>query len=147
MVQPAEVMNKERLDRYITEAAKAAGYEEGFGVLGCDLNLKHWTVAYNRQSSEEQAKNDRLGEYLLTCARLAKQIGGVVPREYVIYDADSSEDMNRPGIIRLRNELIAGRLISRIVIPSQGRLSADPLHQLIFEKECNYYGVQVFYGD
>jgi len=25
-------MNRERLDRYIEEAAKAAGYEEGFGV-------------------------------------------------------------------------------------------------------------------
>ena len=32
MVQVAEVMNRERLDRYIEEAAKAAGYEEGFGV-------------------------------------------------------------------------------------------------------------------
>jgi len=147
MVQPAEVMSKERLDRYITEAAKAAGYEEGFGVLGCDLSLKQWTVAYNRQSSEEQAKNDRLGEYLLTCAKLAKQIGGIVPREYVIYDADSSEDFNRPGMIRLRTELIAGRRIAKIVIPFQGRLSADPLHQLTFEKECTYYGVQVVYGD
>ena len=37
-----EVMNKERLDGYILEAARAAGYEEGFGVVGCDLNLKHW---------------------------------------------------------------------------------------------------------
>ena len=147
MVQPAEVMSKERLDRYITEAAKAAGYEEGFGVLGCDLSLKQWTVAYNRQSSEEQAKNDRLGEYLLTCAKLAKQIGGIVPREYVIYDADSSEDFNRPGMIRLRTELITGRRIAKIVIPFQGRLSADPLHQLTFEKECTYYGIQVVYGD
>lgn len=67
-----EVMNKERLDRYILEAAKASGYEEGFGVTGCDLNLRHWWVAYARQSTREQAENDRLGEYLLTCTRLAK---------------------------------------------------------------------------
>jgi len=147
MVQPAEVMSQERLNHYITESAKAASYEEGFGVIGCDLNLRHWTVAYTRQSSEEQAKNDRLGEYLLSCAKLAKQAGEIVPREYVIYDADSSEDFNRPGIIRLRTELIAGRRIARIVIPFQGRLSADPLHQLVFEKECSYYGVQVIYGD
>ena len=147
MGQTVEVMSKERLDRYITEAAKAAGYEQGFGVPGCDLSLKQWTVAYTRQSSEEQAKNDRLGEYLLTCAKLAKQNGGIVPREYVIYDADSSEDFNRPGMIRLRTELIAGRRIAKIVIPFQGRLSADPLHQLTFERECNYYGVQVVYGD
>ncbi len=44
------------LDRYITEAAKAAGYEEGFGVPGCDLSLKQWTVAYTRQSSEDKRR-------------------------------------------------------------------------------------------
>ena len=48
MVQPAEDMSKERLGRYIKEAAKAAGYEEGFGVPVCDLSLKQWTVAYTR---------------------------------------------------------------------------------------------------
>ena len=53
-------MSQERLDRYIEEAAKAAGYEEGFGVMGCDLNLKTWWAAYSRQSSREQAENDRL---------------------------------------------------------------------------------------
>jgi DNA invertase Pin-like site-specific DNA recombinase len=142
-----EVMNKGRLDRYILEAAKAAGYEEGFGVAGCDLSLNCWWAAYNRQSTREQSENDRLGEYLLTTARLAKQNGGIVPREYVIYDAESSEDLNRPGIIWLRKELIAGRRIAGIVIPFQGRLSADPLHQLAFERECDYYGVRVVYGD
>ena len=96
-----EVMNKERLDGYILEAARAAGYEEGFGVVGCDLNLKHWWAAYTRQSTREQAENDRLAEYLLSCAKLAKQRGVVVPREYVIYDAQSSEDFNRSGITRL----------------------------------------------
>jgi len=140
-------MGKERLNRYVLEAAKAAGYEEGFGVIGFDLNHNHWWVAYTRQSTREQAENDRLGEYLLTCARLAKQHGGIVPREYVIYDAESSEDLNRPGMIWLRKELIAGRRIAGIVIPFQGRLSADPLHQLAFERECAYYGVRVVYGD
>jgi len=142
-----EVMTKERLDRYVLEAAKAAAYQEGFGVAGCDLNLRHWWVAYTRQSSREQAENDRLGEYLLTCARLAKQNSGITPREYVIYDTLSSEDLNRPGMIRLRKELIAGRRIAGIVIPFQGRLSADTLHQLAFERECAYYGVRIVYGD
>src|SRR3972149_9085635 len=140
MVQTAQVMSKERLYRYGVEGAKATGYEEGFGVAGCDLSLNQWWVAYTRQSTREQAENDRLGEYLLTCARLAKQNGGIVPREYVVYDAESSEDLNRPGMIWLRKELIAGRRIAGIVIPFQGRLSADPLHQLAFERECSYYG-------
>jgi len=142
-----KVMNRERLDRYIVEAAKAACYEEGFGITECDLNLKTWWVAYTRQSTREQAENDRLGEYLLTCARLANQNGGIVPREYVIYDAESSEDLNRSGMNWLRKELIAGRRIAGIVIPFQGRLSADPLHQLAFERECAYYGVRIVYGD
>jgi DNA invertase Pin-like site-specific DNA recombinase len=147
MAQTAEVISKERFDRYVMEAAKTAGYEEGFGIPDCDLGQRHWWVAYNRQSTREQAENDRLGEYLLTNARLAKQSGGIVPREYVIYDADSSEDLNRPGMNWLRKELIAGRRIAGIVIPFQGRLSADPLHQLAFERECAYYGVRVVYGD
>jgi len=147
MTQTIEVMSKERLDRYVVEAAKAAGCEQGFGVRGCDLNLRHWWVAYTRQSTREQAENDRLGEYLLSCAKLARQIGAIVPCEYVIYDAESSEDLNRPGITRLRRELIAGRRIAGVIIPFQGRLSADPLHQLTFERECAYYGVQVIYGD
>jgi hypothetical protein len=100
-----EVMNKERLDHYVLEASKVAGYEQGFGITGCDLKPNTWWVAYTRQSTREQAENDRSGEYLLTCARLAMQNGVIVPREYVIYDADSSEDFNRPGITRLRKEL------------------------------------------
>ena len=114
MATTTEAMAKERLNRYILEAAKAAGYKEGFGATGFDLNHNHWWVAYTRQSTREQAENDRLGEYLLTCAKLVKQIGGIVPREYVIYDAESSEDLNRSGMIWLRKELIAGRRIAGI---------------------------------
>jgi hypothetical protein len=45
MVQTMEVMSRERIDRYVSEAAKAAGYEEGFGVMGCDLTRNHWWAA------------------------------------------------------------------------------------------------------
>ena len=141
------VMSPERLERYIQEAAKAAEYEAGFGIRNCDLSQNHWWAAYARQSLKEQAENDRLAEYLFTCAKMAKQAGVSVPREYVIYDADSSEDFNRPGMIRLRDELIKRKRISGVIVPFQGRLSADPLHQLTFERECGHYGVQVIYGD
>ncbi|MFC1919482.1 recombinase family protein [Chloroflexota bacterium] len=147
MAQISEFMSDERLYRYVKEAAKTAGYEEAFGITGCDLGQSHWWVAYNRQSTREQAENDRLGEYMLTCAKLTKQSGGTVPLEYVIYDAKSSEDLDRPGMNWLRKELIAGRRIAGIIIPYQGRLSAEPLHQLAFERECAYYGIRVVYGD
>ncbi len=147
MVTMTEVMSKERLDGYIDEATRIAEYKDGFGVSSCDLSRGNWWAAYTRQSSREQAENDRLNESLLTCARLAKQNGVIVLREYIIYDCVSSEDFDRPGIKWLRGELIAGRHIEGVIIPTQGRLSMDPLHQMTFEKECQYYGVQVIYGD
>ena len=147
MVSQIEIISEERVTNYIKEAARLAGYEEGFGITGCDLTKRDWWVAYNRQSTREQSENDRLGEYFLTCAKLAKQYGVIVPREYIIYDAKSSEDLNRPGMQYLRHDLMAGRKISGIIVPLQGRLSAVPLHQLTLEKECEYYGVKLVYGD
>jgi DNA invertase Pin-like site-specific DNA recombinase len=147
MVTMTEVMSKERLDSYIDEAARLAEYKDGFGVSSCDLSRGNWWAVYTRQSTREQAENDRLNEYLLTCARLARQNGVIVPREYIIYDSVTSEHFDRPGIKRLRSELIAGRHIEGVIIPAQGRLSMDPHHQLTFEKECQYYGVQIIYGD
>jgi hypothetical protein len=142
-----EIIKEERLDNYIKETAHIANYEEGFGIIGCNLSKHHWWAAYTRQSTREQSENDRLGEYLLSLAKLAKQLGVIVPHEYIIYDARSSEDLNRPGINWLRRELIAGRRISGVIVPFQGRLSADPLHQLTLERECDYYGVQLVCGD
>lgn len=137
-----EIIKEERLDHYIREAARIADYEDSFGITGCDLLQNHWWAAYTRQSTREQSDNDRLGEYLLTLAKLAKERRVIVPREYIIYDARSSENLNRPGIDWLRRELIAKRHISGALFPSQGRLSADPLHQLTLERECEYYGMQ-----
>ena len=147
MISQIEMIKEERLDNYIREAARIAGYEQGFGVTGCDLTRRVWWTAYNRQSTREQSENDRLGEYLLTCAKMAKENGVIVPREYLIYDARSSEDLNRPGMEYLRRDLIVGRKISGVIVPFQGRLSADPLHQLTLERECEYYGVKLVCGD
>jgi hypothetical protein len=94
-------------------AAKAAGYEEGFGVEGCDLTQSIWWAAYVRQSLEEQAQNNRVAEYLLACARMAKEKGLVVPREYVVVDHESSEYLGRRHMAHLRKELIAKRRIAR----------------------------------
>jgi len=147
MLPDKEVMSQERFDHFIDEAARAAGYEEEFGVRGCDLSRKEWWAVYTRQSRKEQAENDRLAEYLFTCARLAKQKGVVVPREYILYDTVTSEHLDRPDMKRLRGSLIAGRRISGVIIPLQGRLSADALHQLTFETESDYYGVEIVFGD
>ena len=146
MSRTAEAMSQERLDQYISEAARFADYP-AFGARDCDLSQAVWWVAYARQSLEEQAKNDRLAEYLLTCAKLAKEKGVTVPREYIIYDTVTSEHLGRPGMIRLRNELIAKRRIAGVIMPTLGRLTMDDLHRQTFEKECEYHRVAFVYGD
>jgi hypothetical protein len=122
-------------------------YAQCFGVEGCDLSKPKWWAAYIRQSLEEQAQNNRIPEYLLTCARMAKEHDVVVPIEYIIVDHESSEYLDRKNMAYLRKELIAKRHIAGAIFTHQGRLSADPLHQLLFERECAYYGVKFLFGD
>ena len=141
-----EIVSPEQLDEYVREAAGAAGYP-GFGAVGCDLNRSGWWAAYTRQSLEEQAKNNRLPDYLLTCARMAKEKGVVVPREYILIDHESSEYLDRKHMSHLRNDLIAGCKISGVLVPLQGRLTADAGQQSIFERQCSYYGVELLFGD
>ena len=129
-------VSRELLDEWIQVAARAADYKNGFGVMGCDLTTTTFFAAYIRQSREEQAHNNHIPEYLLTAARLAKEHGVIVPREYVVIDHESSEYLDRKQMRLLREELIAKRQIAGIVVTHQGRLSADPMHQLIFEREC-----------
>jgi len=147
MLQTKEVMSREQLDHYIEEAAKVVGYEHGFGVQACDLTKSIWWAVYIRQSLEEQAKNNRVPEYLLPCARLAKEKGVVVPSEYIVIDHESSNYLDRKHMLFVRKELIEKRRIKGVIIPEQGRLSGNSLHQQIFEAECSYYGVEFLFGD
>ena len=81
----AEEMPEERLDRYIKQAAKAADYEEGFGVRGYDLSRKDSWATSNRQSTTEQKENDRLVEEKRLEFRIGVNIGDVVQDEDRIY--------------------------------------------------------------
>jgi DNA invertase Pin-like site-specific DNA recombinase len=133
------------MESYIAAAAKEAGHE-GFGAIGCDLNQKGRWVAYMRQSLEEQTQNNRLPDYLRTCAHQAKELGVMVPQEYVMYDAVTGEHLERPAMMRLRR-LIAERKIDGVIFPALDRLSREPLHQQIFEMEAAHYGVRLHYAD
>ena len=57
-----------------------------------------------------------------------------MPREYVLYDAVTSEHLGRSDMMRLRGELITQRLIAGVLIPTLGRLSMDDHHRQTFEK-------------
>ncbi|MFC1998836.1 tyrosine-type recombinase/integrase [Chloroflexota bacterium] len=145
--QKPELITKMELKRLTQIAAKSVGYEDSFGIEGCDLNLNTWASAYIRQSLEEQAKNNRIPEYLRTCALLAKNEDVKVPMEYIIIDHESSSYLDRKFMKYLRKELIQKRKIKKVIIPAQGRLIADAGQQSIFETECNYYGVEYIFGD
>ena len=147
MSERSRAIPEEEFDRYIREAAQMAEYEEGFGVTGCDLSKNNWWVAYVRQSLEDQAQNNRLPEYLLTCAREAKKLGVIVPREYVLYDAVTGEHLERPKMIHLRRELAHGRRIAGVIFPALDRLSREPIHIGVFEFELDHFGVRYHYAD
>ena len=146
VTQIIEPENKEMIDEYIAQAAKAAGYEKGFGIRGCDLSKPLWWTAYCRQSLDEQGNNNRLPDYLRTCALEAKKLGAVVPREYVLFDLMTGEHLERSKMIYLR-KLMAERRIAGVIFPALDRLSREPLHQQIFELEAAHYGVLLQYAD
>jgi site-specific DNA recombinase len=139
-------MSREEFDSLIDKAASETGYDEGFGVRHCDLTKSNWWAAYTRQSWEEQSKNNRLPEYLLTCAREAKKLGVIVPREYIFYDAVTGEHLQRPDMILLRR-LMAERRIAGCIFPLLERLSRETIHIGIFEFEAEYSRVRVHYAD
>ena len=135
-------------DMLIESAARAAVYEDVFGVRGCDLSQKgeYW-AAYLRQSTKEQRGIHRTGECLRTCAVEAKRLGVVVPREYVFYDVGTGEHLERPGLMHIRRELVPARRIAGVVFPALDRLSRDPLHVAAFEFELEHQGIKHHYAD
>ena len=146
MPQTREILSQEQRNRYITAAAQEAGYEEGFGVLDSDLSQSGWWAVYARQSLEEQAQNSRLPDYYRTCAHEAKDLGVVVPQQYVLYDAMTGEHLDRPSMTQLRR-LIRERKIEGVIIPALDRISREPIHQQIFDMEAAHHGVRVHYAD
>ena len=145
MTRAKVVLSQEQMESYIAAAAREAEYE-GFGARGCELSQSGWWTAYMRQSLEEQTQNNRLPDYLRTCAHQAKELGVVVPLEYVMYDAMTGEHLERPNMMELRS-LIARRRIAGVVFPALDRLSREPVHQQIFEIEAAHYGVRLHYAD
>jgi hypothetical protein len=141
-----EVISRQQLDLDIAEAAKAAGYTEGFGIQGSNLMSGGLWLTYVRQSMEEQALNNRLPDYLRTSAIEARKLGVIIPLEYVFYDTVTGEHLERPNMILLR-KLMAERKIAGIIFPALDRLSREPVHQQIFEMEATYYGIRLHYAD
>ena len=146
-VFPNTLIETDEMEKMITAAAKAADYVEGFGVRGCDLTNTDYWVSYARQSMEEQRLNNRLAEYLFTCAKEARDLGVVIPFEYILYDNMTGEHLDRPGMAFLRKQLIPNRRIGGVIFPTLDRLSREPTHIGIFEFEADYCGVVYHYGD
>ena len=147
VVQTLEPITRDKLDEYIMQASKAAGYEKGFGVEGCDFSKPIWWAAYCRQSLDQQTQNNRLPEYLLTMARMAKEQGIAVPREYIFYDHESGEHLDRPAMLLLRHELVEKQKVVGILFADLRCLSREPAPQQVFERVCEIVGVKLIFGD
>jgi len=147
VVQTMETITKEILDSYVDQAARAAGYEKGFGVPGCDLSQAVWWAAYCRQSLDRQTLNNRLPEYLLTLAKMAKEQGIDVPREYIFYDHESGEHLDRPAMFFLRHELVEKQKVVGILFADLRCLSREPAPQQVFERVGEIVGVKLIFGD
>jgi len=146
-IEKPDLITVEALDELVEVAARAAGYEEGFGLKGCDLSRAIWWAAYARQSDDGQVKNNRLPDYLLTMARMATAHGLVVPREYVLYDHKTGEHLERPSMLLLRGELARQRRIQGIIFADLRCLSREPAPQQVFERECELLGIKLLFGD
>jgi len=145
--QTITLITDETLDEYIIQAAKAAGYEKGFGIRDCDLSKPIWWTAYCRQSLDQQTQNNRLPEYLLTLAKMARDYGVVVPREYVLYDHETGEHLERHNMSYMRYELAHKKHILGIMFADIRCLSREPAPQQVFERECELLGIKLMFGD
>ncbi len=77
VVRITDPISNEIMDEYIAQAAKAVGYEKGFGIRGCELSKTICWAAYCRQSLDQQTQNNRLPEYFLTLAKMAREQGAI----------------------------------------------------------------------
>jgi len=147
VVKETQTVTEEEFVQYIGEAASAANYQQGFGIAGCDLSMPVWWVGYCRQSLDQQSHNNRLPEYMLTLARMAKDYGVVIPREYVLYDSGTGEHLDRPAMQFLRHELVERKKVLGIFFSDLRCLSREPAPQQVFERECEIRGVKLVFGD
>jgi len=146
-IQTLEPITKEKLDGYIVQAAVAAGYDRGFGIKGCDLSKPIWWAGYCRQSLDQQTQNNRLPEYFLTLAKMARDHGVVVPLEYIFYDHETGEHLERHNMLYLRCELAHKKRILGIMFADIRCLSREPAPQQVFERECELLGIKLMFGD
>ncbi len=146
-VKEIQTVTKEELNQYIAEAARVSNYEKGFGITGCDLTMSIWWAGYCRQSLDQQSHNNRLPEYLLTLAKMAKDQGVVIPREYVLYDHVTGEHLDRSAMQFLRHELVGGKKMPSTFFADLRCLSREPAPQQVFERECEIRGVKLVFGD
>lgn len=94
-----------------------------------------------------QTQNNRLPEYLLTLAKMAKEQGIVIPREYVFYDHESGEHLERQNMSYLQYELAHKKRIVGIMFADIRCLSREPVPQQVFERGCELLGIKLLFGD
>jgi hypothetical protein len=80
-------------------------------------------------------------------ARMARDQGVVVPREYIMYDHETGEHLERPDMTYLRYELAHKKRILGIMFANIRCLSREPAPQQVFERECELLEIKLMFGD
>jgi site-specific DNA recombinase len=99
------------------------------------------TGFYARVSSDCQRVDSQVADLV----RKAREDGCVLlPEHHFIDDGYSGESLLRPGLERLRDQVVAG-LLDRVYVLAPDRLSRNFVHQMLLYEEFARYGVEVVY--
>jgi site-specific DNA recombinase len=94
-----------------------------------------YAAIYARVSTEDQARGYSLPSQIEACQKLAEHEGYRVPESYAFSDDVTGDQLDRPGLRKLR-ELVQTKAIAAAIIYDVDRLSRRMVHQLLFEEEC-----------
>jgi site-specific DNA recombinase len=102
---------------------------------------------YARVSTQRQAQAQTIDQQLERLQAYARQQSWQVPAEHIFRDDGySGSGLNRPGLDRLRDKIIAMEL-DRVLITAPDRLARNYVHQMVLIEEFEKYGCQVEFLD
>jgi DNA invertase Pin-like site-specific DNA recombinase len=119
----------------------------GVSMEQARLSGRPMWAAYLRQSTEEQSRNNRIVDYMLRCAELAKERGVIIPVDFIFYDAVTGKHFDRPALREILDIHFPRHSFAGIIIPLQERLSRNSAHTMEFERQADYYSIDYWYGD
>jgi site-specific DNA recombinase len=102
---------------------------------------------YARVSTQRQAQDQTIEQQLEHLLTYVQQQGWVLPEENIFRDDGySGSGLNRPGLDRLRDQVVAGE-IDQVILTAPDRLARNYVHQMVLLEEFENHGCQVTFLD